>query len=78
MTQDFDDLEELLEDFVGELRQTNKSKGTIDTYCRNVGYFRAYLAAEGRPTNVDSLTKDAIGAYIGHTLVRPNQRTGKP
>ncbi len=78
MTQDFDDLEELLEDFVGELRQTNKSKGTIDTYRRDIGYFRSFLAAQGRPTNADSLTKDAIGAYIEHTLNRPNQRTGKP
>ncbi|MGW6729976.1 hypothetical protein ACWF9G_29100 [Nocardia sp. NPDC055029] len=78
MAQDFDDLEELLEDFVGELRQTNRSKGTIDTYSRDIQYFRKYLVAQGLPTNTASLTKEAIGGYTEHTLNRPNQRTGKP
>ncbi|WP_280471845.1 tyrosine-type recombinase/integrase [Nocardia cyriacigeorgica] len=78
MGQDLDDLDELLEDFASDLRQTNKSKGTIDTYSRDIRYFRDYLVAEQLPTTPASLTRQTIGAYIEHTLTRKNKRTGKP
>ncbi|QBS43588.1 tyrosine-type recombinase/integrase [Nocardia sp. CS682] len=78
MGQDLDDLDELLEDFTSELRQTNKSKGTIDTYRRDIGYFRKFLVRKELPTTSASLTKPIIGAYVEDTLTRPNQRTGRP
>ncbi|MFE7798944.1 hypothetical protein [Nocardia sp. NPDC057440] len=78
MGSDLDELEEPLDDFVGRLRQTNKSTGTIDTYSRNVRYSKAFLATRGLPTTSAQLTGANIGAYIEDTLARPNRRTGKP
>ncbi|WP_216913532.1 tyrosine-type recombinase/integrase [Nocardia noduli] len=78
MGMDFDDLDELLDDFVSDLRQTNKSKGTIDTYRRDIGYFRRFLVQNDLPTTTAALTRQHIGAYIEDTLTRPNQRTGRP
>ncbi|MFD6400139.1 tyrosine-type recombinase/integrase [Nocardia sp. NPDC060249] len=78
MGQDLDDIDELLEDFTSELRQQNKSKGTIDTYSRDVKYFRKYLTSENLPPTLESLTRQTLGAYIEHTLNRLNQRTQKP
>ncbi|KAF0845943.1 hypothetical protein FNL39_106335 [Nocardia caishijiensis] len=34
---------------MSELRQQIKSKGTIDTYSRDVGYFRKYLVSKDLP-----------------------------
>ncbi|MFE3222882.1 tyrosine-type recombinase/integrase [Nocardia sp. NPDC059228] len=80
MGQDLDAISELLEDFVTELRRTNKAKGTIDVYSRDVGYFVAFLESQSPPIepNADALTRDNIGAYIIDTLGRTNRRTGKP
>ncbi|MFE3544378.1 hypothetical protein ACFXK0_15560 [Nocardia sp. NPDC059177] len=78
MSQDLDDINELLEDFTSELRQQNKAKGTIDLYARDVGYFRKYLISENLPPTLESLTRQRLGAYIEHTLNRLNQRTQKP
>jgi site-specific recombinase XerD len=78
MGQDLDDLDELLEDFTSELRQTNRSKSTIDTYQRDIRYFKQFLHKKGLPTTSAALTKANIGAYIEDTLTRPNQRTGRP
>ncbi|MFD9547039.1 site-specific integrase [Nocardia salmonicida] len=76
--QDLDDIDELLEDFTSELRQQNKSKGTIDTYSRDVKYFREYLTSDNLPPTLESLTRQTLGAYIEHTLNRVNHRTQKP
>ncbi|MEV0077638.1 hypothetical protein AB0H58_14630 [Nocardia neocaledoniensis] len=72
MTQDFDDLEELLEDFVGALRQTNKSKDTVDTYSRDVRYFRQYLVAHNLPANTRRHDQgdDRRTGQTGHARVR--------
>ncbi|MFF0495767.1 tyrosine-type recombinase/integrase [Nocardia aobensis] len=78
MGPDFDDIDELLEDFQSELRQTNKSKGTIDTYSRDIRYFRQYLVEQNLPTTSESLTRSVLGSFLEHTLTRKNQRTGKP
>ncbi|MEV6099215.1 tyrosine-type recombinase/integrase [Nocardia sp. NPDC051981] len=80
MGPDLDDIAELLEDFKTELRRTNKSKGTIDTYSRDVGYFVAFLASQEPPIapTAAALTRDNIGTYIEDTLNRTNKRTGKP
>ncbi|MGX1811940.1 hypothetical protein ACWIGI_40005 [Nocardia sp. NPDC055321] len=79
MGQGLDDIDELLEDFKTELRRTNKSKGTIDTYGRDVGYFVAFLGSLTPPVAPTSaaLTRPNIGAYIEDTLTRTNKRTGR-
>ncbi|QIS10118.1 hypothetical protein F5544_11115 [Nocardia arthritidis] len=73
MGGDLDGLSELADDFKGELRQQNKSTGTINTYCRGIGYFAEFLAA-----TADEFTREYISAYITDTLTRVNRRTGKP
>ncbi|MEU4414616.1 site-specific integrase [Nocardia salmonicida] len=78
MGQDLDDIDELLEDFTSELRQQNKSKGTIDTYSSDVKYFRKCLTSENLPPTLEFLTRQTLGAYIEHTLNRVNHRTQKP
>ncbi|MGY1946154.1 tyrosine-type recombinase/integrase [Nocardia asiatica] len=78
MGSDFDDLAELAEDFASELRQHNKSQGTIDTYCRDIRYFREFLRSRQLPETAAQLTRENVGAYIEDTLTRTNRRTGKP
>ncbi|NNH75850.1 tyrosine-type recombinase/integrase [Nocardia uniformis] len=80
MGPDLDSLPELLEDFRTELRRQNKSKSTITTYSRDVGYFVLFLETQDPPIlpNADALTRTNIGNYIEHTLNRNNRRTGKP
>ncbi|QIS02360.1 tyrosine-type recombinase/integrase [Nocardia brasiliensis] len=78
MGSDFDDLAELAEDFASELRQQNKSRGTIETYCRDIRYFREFLESRELPTTSAQLTRANIGAYIEDTLTRTNRRTGRP
>ncbi len=64
-----DSIAELLEDFKTELRRADKSKGTIDTYSRDIGYFVAFLHAQEPPIepNGDALTRKNIGDYIENT-----------
>ncbi|MGV9676386.1 tyrosine-type recombinase/integrase [Nocardia sp. NPDC003482] len=78
MGSDFDDLFELANDFASELRQQNKSAGTIDTYLRDIRYFLKFLRGRQLPTTAAQFTKDNLGAYIEDTLTRPNRRTGRP
>ncbi|WP_327144384.1 tyrosine-type recombinase/integrase [Nocardia sp. NBC_01327] len=78
MGQDLDAIAELLEDFTTELRRANRTKSTIDTYSRDIGYFVAFLQTQGVEPMVDALTRDNIGSYVEDTLNRPNRRTGRP
>ncbi|WP_330182722.1 tyrosine-type recombinase/integrase [Nocardia sp. NBC_01503] len=78
MGQDLDAIPELLEDFTTELRRANRTKATIDTYSRDIGYFVTFLEAQGIEPMADALTRDNIGSYIEDTLNRPNRRTGRP
>ncbi|WP_328435533.1 site-specific integrase [Nocardia puris] len=77
MGHDLDDILELREDFLTELRQQNKSQGTIDAYGRDIIYFRDFLVGRGLEPTSESFTKANIGAYIEDTLTRKNRRTGK-
>lgn len=76
MGPDLDTISELLEDFKTQLRQENKSKGTIDVYGRDVGYFVTFLQQQVPPIEPTSaaLTRENISAYIIDTLNRTNQR----
>lgn len=64
------DITELSRSWLRDLSAANLSPRTIQSYGEAVRLFHEYLAAQGMPTDVVSITREHVGAFIEDQLAR--------
>ncbi|MDP9239563.1 MAG: phage integrase N-terminal SAM-like domain-containing protein, partial [Actinomycetota bacterium] len=63
-------LDDLAKSWARDLRAADKADRTIIIYGQSVKFFADWLAGQGRPQTVDSLTKHAVSAWLGDLYER--------
>lgn len=64
------DIAELSRSWARDLRAANLSPRTIQSYMEAVRLFTEYLTEQGMPTDVASITREHVGAFIEDQLAR--------
>ncbi len=72
---DLDDIRTLLPDWARHLKARNRSPQTIASYLRCGQNLADFLAAQGMPTAVGSVTREHIEAFLGDMLDRLSPST---
>lgn len=63
-------VEDLSASFLRSLRAENKSERTVETYGDACRAFARFLAEQGMPATVDSITREHVEAFVEHLLQR--------